>query len=167
MPKKEKYRLEPLITLKLRAKRLSEIALAKAIRELQLEKEKLAKLKQLKKELHQKREKARFEMREKIASGQSRIRESQVHLNFLDKLKEDEEKLDLEIKEQNEELEKAEQKLKRARRDYIDAAGELNIMEKHKELWQKKQGRILSALESKQMNELGSTVYQLNRMRAG
>lgn len=166
MAKKPKYRLEVLLKMKERAKRAAEMALARAIRALDEEKEKLKKLEEKKKEIRMKREKARSEMREKVASGQSRIRESQFHLNYMMKLTEDEKAVDKEIEEQKEAVSTAADKLKRARRDYVDAATELNTMEKHKELWSKKERQALSALEAKQMNELASTVHQMNRMRA-
>jgi hypothetical protein len=46
-----------------------------------------------------------------------------------------------------------------------DAATELNVMEKHRELWAKKQAQVLSAWENKQMNELGNALHQINKMR--
>ncbi|MDO8518573.1 MAG: hypothetical protein Q7T11_00230 [Deltaproteobacteria bacterium] len=167
MAKKEKYRLTPLLRVKERQRRKAEENLARALKELSEEKRKLARLEDLKKELKEKREKTRLDMANRVAGGQSRVRESQFHLGFLTRLKEDEEKLDGEIKEQKEALTQAEQKVKRARRDYVDAAQELNVMEKHRELWNKKQARTLSALEAKQMNELGNTLFQTNKMRAG
>jgi hypothetical protein len=38
-------------------------------------------------------------------------------------------------------------------------------MEKHKELWEKKQLAQLTAMENKLMNELGNVVFQLNKGR--
>lgn len=166
MPKKEKYRLEPLIRLKERDKKRTEMALARAIRELREEEKKLGELKELKKEIGRKREKARTDMRKKVASGKSVIKDSQFHLSFMEKLKEDEDRIDREIKEQEEMVSQAREKLKRAKRDYIDAASELNMMQKHRELWSKKQARLLSALENKQMGELAQVVYQMNKISA-
>ncbi len=163
---KIRYRLEALLRMKERAKRQTEIALAKAIKELEEEKEKLKNLFEKKEELQKKREKARTDMRNKVATGQSRIQETQFHLSYITKLKEDEEALDKEIDEQKESVEVAEKKLKRARRDYQDAASELNVMEKHRELWIKKQKQALSVLENKEMNELGNTLHQMNKMKA-
>src|SRR3990167_2874390 len=151
MPKKPKKRLEVLLKMKERAKRAAEMALARAIKALEEEKEKLKKLEEKKKKIKMKREKARTEMRKKVASGQSRIKESQFHLNYMLKLEDDEKAVDKEIEEQKEVLATATDKLKRARRDYVDAATELNTMEKHKELWSKKERHALSALENKQM----------------
>lgn len=164
--KKKHYRLEALLKLKERAKRQTEILLAKVIKELEEEKQKLERLKEKKKEIQTKREKARTDMRDKVAKGQSRVKESHFHLAFIEKLKEDEMILEEEIKEQMEAIKQAEDKLKRARRDYRDAASELNVMQKHKELWIKKEQKALNALENKQMNELGNIVHQINKMGA-
>ena len=165
MPKKEQYRLEPLVKLKQRQKRESEIKLARAIRELEKEKEILKKIENLKKEIGAKREKTRNDLRKKVASGQARIKESEYYIGFMQKLMDDEEKVDEEIKLQKEVIEKAEEKLKRAKRDYIDAAQELNIMEKHKQLWTKKMRLKLTALEDKKMNELALVAHQMSRMK--
>ena len=97
MAKKEKYRLEPLVRIKERQKKKSEMALARAIRELREEEKKLEGLKGLKREIGRKREKARGDMRKKVASGRSVIKDSQFHLFFLEKLKEDEDRIDREI----------------------------------------------------------------------
>ena len=52
-----------------------------------------------------------------------------------------------------------------ARRDYIDAARELQVMEKHKELWQKKLNLELNNKEQKELDELGGTIHQLRKWR--
>ena len=52
-----------------------------------------------------------------------------------------------------------------AKRDYIDACKEVKIMEKHKELWQKKVKQKLEYEEAKLMNELGNVGHQLRKMR--
>jgi hypothetical protein len=38
-------------------------------------------------------------------------------------------------------------------------------MEKHKELWTKKQAAELTAGENKMLNELGNVIHQMNKMR--
>src|SRR3990167_60007 len=105
MAKKEKYRLTPLLRVKERQRRKAEENLARALTTLREETRKLERLNELKEELKAKEHKARHDMANKVAGGQSRIRESQFHLGFLTRLKEDEEKLDGEIREQKETLE--------------------------------------------------------------
>lgn len=166
MARKQAYRLQVLLLIKEKAKKKTEVNLAKALTQLEEEKEKLKKLKGVKENIIENRKRVQKNMRDHVASGQARIKDSQYHLGYVRKLDEDEESIGKEIKEQEEALDLAKQKLKRARRDYIDAATELNIMEQHKELWMKKQQQALSALENKQMNELGNTVFQMNKMRA-
>ncbi len=163
--KKEKYRLQPLLQIKLRNKRAAEIELAKAIKALKDEEEKLKKLEEEKQEILRKREEARHEMATMVGGGESVVADSHSHLNFLKKLKEDEEKKDQEIEDQKEVIQQAQDRVAQAKRDYIDACKEVKIMEKHKELWQKKLKMELDREEQKSMNELGNIVHQLRRMR--
>ncbi len=166
MPKKkEKYRLQPLLDVKIRNKRKMEIELAKAFKALKAEEEKLKQREEEKQEIIRRREQTRREMSEMVAMGESQIPDSQSHLNFLKKLKEDEEKKDQEIEEQKAAVKSAEEKLAQAKRDYIDACKEVKIMEKHKELWKQKVKRELEFQEQKMMNELGNVIHQLKRMK--
>lgn len=165
MPPKQKYRLQVLLVQKERAKRQSEIALAKALRQLKEEEEKLEKLKEEKRKIEERIAKERKELHTKIAGGGALMKDPQIRENFLRKLKEDLELKEREIEEQKEVIRQAKIQVQRARQDYIFAAQELNVMEKHKELWEKKIRKELTAIEDKQMNELGQVVYQMNKMR--
>lgn len=164
-PKKPKYRLEPLLRIKVKMKRQAEINLAKKIKALEEEKEKIKELEKLKESIAAKRNKVNEKMCDNVSSGQALVRESQLHLGYMDKLKSDERSVEIEIDEQNELIDLAQRAVKRARRDYIDAAQEVDVMEKHKELWLKKEAHKLNAAENKMMNELGNTVHQMNRMK--
>ena len=163
--KKEKYRLQPLLDVRIRNKRNSEIALSKAFRALKEEEEKLKKLEVEKQEIIDKRETARKEMSEMLRMGESVVSDSHGHLNFIKRLVEDEAKKDEEIEDQKFAIEKAQERVAQAKRDYIDACKEVKIMEKHKELWQKKQKQKLEYEEAKLMNELGNVGHQLRKMR--
>lgn len=162
--KKEKYRLQPLLDVRLKNKRQSEIELGRAFAALKAEQEKLKKLEEEKQAIIEHRNELRREMARKVAMGESRISESHSHLNFLKKLVEDEEQKDKEIEEQKEVIVRAEERLSQAKRDYIDACKEVKVMEKHKELWQKKIKQKLEYEEQKMMNELGNVIHQLKRM---
>jgi len=162
--KKEKYRLQPLLDVKERHKRQTEIALSKAFSELKAEQQKLVKLEAEKQEIVEKRLQTRREMSEMVSMGESRVSDSHTRLAFLKKLAEDEEKKDEEIVEQKEAIKRAEEKLAQAKRDYIDACKEVKIMEKHKELWQKKVKQKLEYQEAKMMNELGNVIHQIRKM---
>ncbi len=163
MPKKPKYRLQVLILLKERAKKKCEVALAKAIKALKEEKEKLEELKEEKKKIELRIQEEKKEMRDKVAGGDAKIKDPQVHLNFLRKLDEDLEEIERKIEEQKEAVRRAEKHLQRCRTNYIIAAQELNMMEKHKELWEKKINNALTAEENKMLNELGNVIHQMTK----
>lgn len=145
-------------------KKKAEVALALAIKALMEAREKLKKLEQEKVEIIEAWKQARKEMKAKIAQGVL-IGEGNVYVNFLKKLKEDQEKKEQEIEEQKGVIEEAENGVKAARREYIDACKELRIMEKHKELWVKKVKAEISRREELEMDELGNVIHQLRRMR--
>lgn len=165
MPPKPKYRLQVLLVIKERAKREREIALAKAIQKLAEEERKLKELEEEKKKIEDRIEKERRELHDKIAAGGALIKDPQVRENFLRKLKEDLEEMERRIEEQKEEIRQAKLRVQRARQDYVLAAQELNVMEKHKDLWRKKLVKELNEKEDKLMGELGQVVYELNKRR--
>jgi flagellar export protein FliJ len=161
---KQKYRLEALLSIKRRLKKKAEALLAVAIKNLTEAKERLKELEKEKEEIVKKWEKSRVEMKTKMVDG-SAIGEGKVHLNYLRKLKEDEEEKEEEIEDQKEVVSEAEEEVKSARREYIEACKELRVMEKHKELWQKKVKAEITRREEREMDELGSTIHQLRKMR--
>ena len=161
MAKKQKYRLQVLLTIKYRNKRSAEIELAKSVKALKEEEEKLKELEEEKQEIIQWREDARQDHALKVASGESMVSESHSHMNFIKKLLEDEEEKDEEIEAQKEVIKQAEERVAQAKRDYIEACKEVKIMEKHKELWKKKLRHELEKEEAKVMNELGNVLHQL------
>ena len=163
MPK-PKYRLEALLRIKARMKKRAEMALARAIIELKEAKEKLKKLEEEKEKIVERWEEARREMKAEMATG-IMVKKSNVHVNFMRKLKEDEEAKQEEIEDQEAVVEDCEAAVARARREYIDAAKELQIMEKHKDLWEKKVRHEISRKEERELDELGSSIHQLRRWR--
>ncbi len=163
--KKEKYRLEALLKVKYKNKREAEIELGKAFKNLKEEEQRLKDLEEEKKKIIETRESSRREMALKLASGESQISESHGHLNYIQRLQEEEEKKDQEIEEQKEEVKRAEERVTQARRDYINACKEVKMMEKHKELWKKKMLKELEKEETKQMNELGNVLHQMKSVR--
>ncbi len=165
MQKKPKYRLQVLLVIKEKAKRLAEIELAKAIKKLKDEREKLE---ELEKELKVKQDKVTEEkglMGIKVASGDAKMRDPQEYLNFIEVLKEDVVKAQEKIDDQKVIIQRAEKRVSRTRSSYVIAAQEMNVMEKHKELWTKKMLQELSASENKMLNELGNVVHQMNKFR--
>lgn len=161
---KQKYRLQALLTIKAQAKKRAEVLLARAIIALKEAKEKLEKLKKEKEKIIERWKKARAEMKGKMSGG-ALVGEGNVHVNFLRKLKEDEAKKEEEIEDQKQVVAECEEDVAKARRAYIDAAKELKVMEKHKELWEKKIRDELTRKEEREMDELGGTIHQLKRWR--
>jgi flagellar export protein FliJ len=162
--KKQKYRLEPLLIVKERHKKQTEIELGRAISNLKQQKDRLKTLEEEKEEIIQKKKEARLEMSRRVSVGESRIYDSSLHLNYLEKLQDDQVAKEKEIERQHEVIAEAEERVKKARREYIDAAKDLKMMQKHKELWQKKLMKELDYKEQKEMNELGNVIHQLRRM---
>lgn len=161
---KRRYRLEALLSLKQKEKKKAEIYLAKTILLLKKAKEELKKLEDEKKRLKEKQKEARLKMDEEMRGG-GLIQKGCFHVNFLRKLKEDLEKKEEEIEDQKEVVLDCEQQAMKAKRDYIEAAKQLQVMEKHKELWEKKVRQELTRLEEKEMDELGQTIHSLRRWR--
>lgn len=165
-PKAAHYRLQALLNYKARMKRHAEVALARAIKKLEEAKKKLEDLKEEKKEIIRKRKESRLDLHHRVGSGTSAAKDSRIHINYVQSLEEDEKAKEKEIEAQKGVIEEAEKAVKRARRDYIDAAKELQVMEKHKELWAKKLQHEINMKEEKEMDELGNIIHQL-RVRAG
>lgn len=165
MAKKEKYRLETMLQVRLRNKRNAEIELGKALKVLKQEEARLRDLEEEKRDIARRREDSRRDHSLKVASGESRVSESHSHMNFIKKLQEDEDQKDKEITAQQQVVKQAEQKVALKKRDYIAACKEVKIMEKHKELWKKKLKVQLEKEEAKVMNELGNVLHTLRAMR--
>ena len=164
MAKAEKYRLQVMLTIRQRLKRKSEMELARAFKKLSEAKEKLKELEEELTNIIERWQAARKEMRAELNSGAA-VGKSNVHVNFMRKLKDDELEKEEEIAEQKEAVEEAKEAMKQARRDYIDASQALQVMEKHKELWAKKVKGELSKREAKELDQLGQTVHKLRSWR--
>lgn len=162
--KKPKYRLQPILLAKERAKKQSEIELGRAIKNLNEQKERLKVLEEEKEKIILKKKQARLEMSRSVVSAETRIYDSSLHLNYLEKLQDDLVMKEKEIERQHEIIAEAEETVKKAKQNYIQAAKELKTMEKHKELWMKKLQKELNFQEQKEMNELGNVVHQLRKM---
>ncbi len=161
-----KYRLQPLLEMKKRARQKAEIALAQAIARLEREKKRLRKLEEEKQAIIKRRKDCRRELHNKVLEGHAHAHDGSVRVNYLRKLEDDEKKKDEEIVAQKQLIENCEMQVKRARRDYIDAVKELRVIEKHKELWKKKVQKELNRIEEREMDELGNVIHQLRHSEA-
>jgi flagellar export protein FliJ len=160
----QRYRLQALLVIKEREKDRAAALLAKAIVALQEARKKEKELIEEKEKIIKKWRAARAEMRREMDRGAA-VGEGNVHVNYLRKLKEDEEKKQKEIDEQHEVVLEAEEAVVSARKDYIEAAKEHQVMVKHKELWQKKLKEELSKKEEREFDELGNTIHQLRKWK--
>ncbi len=152
--------------MKLRQKQAAERALARAIIDLKTAREKEKTLVEEKEKIVERWIANRREMAEAMNAG-GKIFDGTVHLNFLRKLKEDEVAKEEEIEEQRRVIERCEEIVRRRKRDYIDAAKALQVMEKHKALWHKRVTLELTREEEKRFDELAGTIHQLRKWRGG
>lgn len=152
------------MVIKEREKNRAGELLARAIGALHDAREKEKKLIKEKEEIIKKWHKARADMKKDMDRG-AVVEDGNVHVNWLRKLKEDEEQKQKEIDEQHEVVVQAEEAVVQARKDYIEAAKEHQVMVKHKELWQKKIQAELSKKEEREFDELGTTIHQIKRWK--
>ena len=164
LPKRYKYRLEALLIVKERNKKSAEAELARAKKQLEEEKQTLKRFEEEKERIIAAKLNARLKMSQHVTSGETRVFDSSIHLNYLEKLQEDLTNKEQEIKYQHEKIERAKDKVEMAKKDFIQASKELQAMEKHKEMWVKKVMKELDAKEQKQMNELGNAIFQIRKM---
>src|SRR3990167_79145 len=132
-----KYRLVALVKLRTRENKRAEIVLAKRLGELLAAKEKFKKLEEEKKAIQTKEKESRHKMDAEMNHG-GRVQKGCFHVNFLRKLKEDAEAKTEEIVEQKEVILECQEKVVKARKDYIETVKQLRMMEKHKGLWKNK-----------------------------
>lgn len=154
----KKYRLAVLLKTRERDKKRAEEALAKAIVALTKARKREEELVEEKKEIHERWKECRAEMREKMDLG-GRVKEGNVYVRYLRKLQEEEEAKQEEVDKQREEIKRCEDKVATCRRAYIDAAKNLQVMEKHKELWRKALQAELSRKEEREFDELGTVIH--------
>lgn len=160
----KKYRLEVLLKTREREKKRAEEALGRAIIALTKARKREEELVDEKKKIHAEWVSCRSEMRAKMDLG-GKVGEGNVFVRFLRKLKEDEDAKQKEIDAQREEIKRCEDKVAACRRAYIDAAKNLQVMEKHKDLWRRKLAEELSRKEEREFDELGNIIHQRRQAR--
>lgn len=160
---RSKYRLEPLLRIKARARKRAEIALAQAIGHLEREKKRKTELEEEKQHLVETKKEVRTELDIRMTSVEGVVSDSFRYIDYMRGLDEDVHQKERDIERQDEVIEDAKVVVARARRDYMDAAQEHKVMEKHKELWQKKQQKEVTRREQKEMDELGQVIHQMTR----
>ena len=161
---KNKYRLDALLRIKAYARKRSEIALGKAIGHLENEKKRKKELEEEKQDLITTRKEVRSELDVRLSSEEGSVADSARYIDYMRGLDEDIHQKERDIERQKEVIEDAKVVVKRARHDYIDAVKEHKVMEKHKELWEKRRRKELARHEQKQMDELGQVIHQMTRV---
>lgn len=160
-----KYRLQPLLIIKERARKAAEIKLAQALARLESSRRRLEELQKEKEAINTQRRESRLLLHRKMISGEAKVRDGSHRVNFLKKLEEEEKEKDHQIEVQNRVIVDCQTEVTRARRDYINAVKELRIMEKHKALWEKKLKQELDRIEEAEMDEMGNVIYQWRRVK--
>ncbi len=165
-PKLPKYRLQPVLDQKTRKKKEAEEALVAAQKAMKAEEEQKEKLEA---ELEQiridKREARRKRQDEMLAGGgmmASAANRTQDYVHGADAREEQKKE---EIVEQDRAIEKASLRVEEQKLILLDAARESEGMEKHKAEWLDKARREIADAEAKEMDEIGSTMHQIRRMK--
>jgi flagellar biosynthesis chaperone FliJ len=155
------YRLEPLLKIKARARRQAEIVLGRSIGALEKEKKKKEEIEQTKEDLLQNKKDLRGELDQRVHGLSCVVGDSYRYIDFIHRIEEDVRQKDRDLEQQDEMIDDAKIVVSRSRRDYLDAANEHKVMEKHKELWSKRRDRAISMKQSKELDELGQVIHQI------
>ena len=118
-------------------------------------------LEQEKQDLLDNKKEVRSALDQQLTSNESVVSDSFRYIDFLKGLDEDVGQKDRDIERQEGMIEDAQVMVSRTRRDYMDAAQEHKVMEKHKELWEKRQRHEMNRREQKEMDELGQVIHQM------
>jgi flagellar export protein FliJ len=161
-----KYRLEPVLQKKQKLRDEAQEALAAAqaaLREEERKKETLvAELEQLRVERKEARRRRQDEMLEKGMSGMGASRVQQ----FVDGTEAREKRKQEEITEQESAIESARLRLDEQKLILVEAAKEVQAMEKHKEETHARFKKELEVAEAREMDEIGTAIH-LQRQRRG
>ncbi len=164
MTPKFKYRLEPVLEQKERAKKDAEKALAQARAALEAEKKTLEELEAEKQSLLDRIEESRHQRDQKAMEGELTVQASRQYKLFIQRLHEERKEADVRIYKQTRVVERAEVEVQKAKDHLLTCAREHEAMSKHKEQWIKQQELELQKKEQKIMEEIGM-VQHLKKQR--
>jgi flagellar export protein FliJ len=163
MAPKPKYRLQPVLDQKEKAKKDAEQALAEAHRRLREEEEKKRALEQEKENALRRIEEAREKRDQKAMAGELTVQESQTYKQFIQGLHERRKELDIQIYKQTKAIERAADGVEKAKGELIQKAKEFEAMSKHKEQWLKQLEMEEQKKEQKLMEEIGMIQFMKRR----
>jgi len=164
---KEKYRLEPVLHMREKARDEAQQAVTDRKKELDFELKKLEKLKEMRKQVDVKKELCTQKFYEiMLKPGIDISTESFRHDKFQEVLDKEAAACDQAILQQQQQIRQAEERVEEAKQAMLKATVDLQAMEKHKEGWQKQIKVEELRKEQEVQEELGEAMWLQNRRRA-
>ncbi len=160
---KPKYRLQVVENMRSAAKSKAAEFVALCRQKLADTERELLRRKGLVVEMQERQQAEKEQMFMKIQSGFV-AGEMVAHKEFMLKLKDEENKLQAEVKNQTLLVEKAKQEVDRALVKLTEASKELKVLETHHEKWSANLKKELERKEEKMNDEIGANLYQRNRV---
>lgn len=159
MSPKFKYRLQPILDQKDKAKGEAERALAKANDALAAEKKKKEELEKRRAEVVAHIEETKRKRDAKAAAGEMTVQESAQYKLFVQGLENRRKEADMEIYKQDRAIERAAEAVEKSKAELIQRAKEFESMSKHRDGWVKGQEADVQKKEQKLMEEIGMVQF--------
>jgi flagellar export protein FliJ len=159
----QKYRLQPVLDQKEKARQEAEKALALAHRALAEEERKKQELESEKEALLLRIDQTRQKREELAMSGELTVEKAQRYKLFIQGLNEQRKELDLKIYKQTRAVERAAENVEKAKKVVIQKAKEYEAMSKHREQWLQQQALEVQKKEQKLMEEIGMAQFMKRR----
>lgn len=160
------YRLQVLLDLRERAKKMAEEAFAEATQVLADEKVRLEEERTLMQEMIEDRHERRAEYARKLTTGEMRVTDQSNAYKFIERLKEREADQQIVVDGQQEQVREAEKEMRLRQQELIEAARDHEALVKHRDKWLEEVKRERMMKEEDAMDEIGQTIFQ-QRLRSG
>ncbi len=164
MAKTPKYRLQPILDEKENKKQDAARFLAKKKEELAAEERRLEEAKLAHKRAIEKKEEMVKEYNENMFAGKYTIDQIKVRRLHIDDQQQRIQELHQGIERQKKAVERAEAEVRKAEDALINASKEVQVMEKHKENWQRALQEEAMKKEAKELEEIAQTIYTASMM---
>jgi len=159
MAKKNKYRLQIVLDQKEEARDQAAKVLQEKKDALKREQEKADEIRQNLEATKSRREREYLEMTQGSMGGGIAVDDAQRRLNFIKSLDVKAKRLEEDLSLQVKRVKRAEQEVEIALQDLIQASRELQVMQRHKENWEKEVKRRQEEKDQNEMNEIGNVMY--------
>lgn len=159
MPKQEKYNLQRLLEVRTRARETAVKYLAECRQQLYLQETELETRKTAVEDCRRTQQRAQTEMLNKARNGMKN-REILIHRQHLMDLRETETKLLAAVEQQKAVVERAEQEVENALLALHEATREMQVIEKHRENWQREKKVEVVRREQKTNDEIGAILHE-------